>query len=90
MTTKGGLPSGKGFSLILTIVSPTQLSTMGTNLLKFDFDFETRLGLVGSKLEVGVDSPFARIGLNQPFATVACEQMTLRVDAPKSVGLRCA
>ncbi|WP_414548865.1 acetoacetate decarboxylase family protein [Anabaena sp. CCY 0017] len=61
-------------------------STMGTNLLKFDFDFETRLGLVGSKLEVGVDSPFAGIGLSQPFATVGCEQMTLRVDAPKVVG----
>ena len=61
-------------------------STMGTNLLKFDFDFESRLGLVGSQLEVAADSPFAGLGLSQPFATVGCEQMTLRVDAPQVVG----
>ncbi|GAX37607.1 acetoacetate decarboxylase family protein [Nodularia sp. NIES-3585] len=61
-------------------------STMGLNLLTFDFEFEARLGLVGSKLEVAADSPFAGIGLSQPFATVGFEQMTLRVDAPKVVG----
>ncbi|MEA5514268.1 acetoacetate decarboxylase family protein [Nodularia sp. UHCC 0506] len=61
-------------------------SRMGNNLLRFDFEFEAGLGLVGSKLEVGADSPFAGIGLNQPFATVDCEQMTLRVDAPTVVG----
>ncbi len=63
-------------------------STLGSDLLRFDFEFEARLGLVGSKLEVGVDSPLAGIGLNQPFATVGCEQMTLRVDAPKVIGKR--
>ncbi|MDB9374832.1 acetoacetate decarboxylase family protein [Nodularia sphaerocarpa] len=63
-------------------------STMGTNLLKFDFDFESCLGLVGSKLEVAAESPFSGIGLNQPFATVGCEQMTLQVNAPKVVGQR--
>lgn len=61
-------------------------STMATNLLRFDFEFEARLGLVGSQLEVAADSPLAGIGLSQPFATVGCEQMTLQVDAPTVVG----
>ncbi|HYW20405.1 MAG TPA: acetoacetate decarboxylase family protein [Nodularia sp. (in: cyanobacteria)] len=61
-------------------------SIMATNLLRFDFGFEARLGLVGSKLEISAESPFAEIGLSQPFVTVGCEQMTLRVDAPKVVG----
>ena len=73
-------PQGLGWRQRLGAAS---FSTMGTNLLRFNFQFETRLGLVDSKLEVAVDSPFAGIGLNRPFATVGCEQMTLRVDAPK-------
>lgn len=63
-------------------------STMGTNLLIFNFKFEGRLGLVGSKLEIAPESPFAGLGLTQPLVTVGCEQMTLRVDAPKVVGQR--
>ncbi len=61
-------------------------STLGSNLLRFDFEFDARLGLVGSQLEVAADSPVAGIGLNQPFATVGFEQMTLQVDAPQIIG----
>ncbi|MBE9199890.1 MULTISPECIES: acetoacetate decarboxylase family protein [unclassified Nodularia (in: cyanobacteria)] len=65
-------------------------SKIGTNLLIFNFKFEGRLGLVGSKLEIAAESPFAGLGLTQPLVTVGCEQMTLRVDAPKVVGQRTA
>jgi len=61
-------------------------STMGNDLLMFGAEFESRLGLIGSKLEVPVESPFAGINLGQPFLTVRCEEMSLQVGAPHVVG----
>ncbi|WP_193200450.1 acetoacetate decarboxylase family protein [Nostoc sp. MG11] len=63
-------------------------SAMGNDLLIFPTKFESLLGLIGSKLEVPAESPFSKIGFGQPFLTVRCEQMRLRVDAPKVVGQR--
>lgn len=44
------------------------------------------LGLIGSKLEIPAESPFSKMGLGQPWLTVRCEQMSLRIDAPKVIG----
>lgn len=62
-------------------------STMSTDLLMFPSVFESRLGLIGSQLEVPAESPFTGI-LGQPFLTVRCEQLSLEVDAPTVVGQR--
>lgn len=62
-------------------------STMGADLLMFSAEFESRLGLIGSRLEVPAESPFAGINLGQPFLTVRCEEMSLQVAAPQVVGL---
>ncbi|MEH2107516.1 acetoacetate decarboxylase family protein [Nostoc sp.] len=58
-------------------------SVKGADLLIFPAEFESLLGLIGSKLEIPAESPFSTIGLSQPWLTVRCEQMRLRVDAPK-------
>ncbi|MBD6617857.1 acetoacetate decarboxylase [Komarekiella sp. 'clone 1'] len=63
-------------------------SAMGNDLLIFPAEFESLLGLIGSKLEVPAESPFSNIGLGQPLLTVRSEQMKLQVDAPKVVGQR--
>ena len=61
-------------------------STMGNDLLMFCAQLESRLGLIGSKLQVPAESPFAGINLGQPFLTVRCEEMSLQVAAPQVVG----
>ncbi|KAF3884580.1 MULTISPECIES: acetoacetate decarboxylase family protein [Nostocales] len=66
----------------------SSFSAKNTNLLCFSAEMESRLGLVGSKLEVPAESPFAEIGLGQPFLTIRAEQMSLRVRAPEVVGQR--
>ncbi len=63
-------------------------STKGANLLMFPAEVESRLGLIGSKLEVPAESPFSGINLGQPFLSVRCEEMILRVAAPEVVGQR--
>ncbi|MEH1832956.1 MAG: acetoacetate decarboxylase family protein [Nostoc sp.] len=66
-------------------LSVSSFSTLGANLLMFPAEFESVLGLIGSKLEIPAESPFSEIGLGKPWLTVRCEQMNLRVDAPKVV-----
>ncbi|MEH1938770.1 MAG: acetoacetate decarboxylase family protein [Nostoc sp.] len=67
-------------------LSASAFSAKGADLLIFPAEFESVLGLIGSKLEIPAESPFSGIGLGQPWLTVRCEQMSLRVDAPKVVG----
>ena len=67
-------------------LSGSSFSTMNSDLLSFSFEIESRLGFVGSRSEVPLESPFSVIGLAQPFLTVRCEQMSLKVDAPKVLG----
>ncbi|MEH1965751.1 acetoacetate decarboxylase family protein [Nostoc sp.] len=67
-------------------LSASSFSAKDGNLLIFPAEFESLLGLIGSKLEIPAESPFYGIGLGQPWLTVRCEQMSLRVDAPKVVG----
>ncbi|MBG1241082.1 acetoacetate decarboxylase family protein [Nostoc sp. NZL] len=66
-------------------LSASGFSAKGADLLIFPAEFESLLGLIGSKLEIPSESPFSGIGLGQPWLTVRCEQMSLRVDAPKVV-----
>lgn len=66
----------------------SSFSTMNSDLLLFPAELESRLGLIGSKLEVPAESPFSGIGLGQPFLTVRCDNMSLRVGAPFVVGQR--
>ncbi|MEH2251394.1 acetoacetate decarboxylase family protein [Nostoc sp.] len=67
-------------------LSASSFSAKGADLLIFPAEFESLLGLIGSKLEIPAESPFSGIGFGQPWLTVRCEQMSLRVDAPKVVG----
>ncbi|MEH2291024.1 acetoacetate decarboxylase family protein [Nostoc sp.] len=67
-------------------LSASSFSAKGADLLRFPAEFESLLGLIGSKLEIPAESPFSGIGWGQPWLTVRCEQMSLRVDAPKVVG----
>ncbi|MEH1977221.1 MAG: acetoacetate decarboxylase family protein [Nostoc sp.] len=67
-------------------LSVSGFSAKDADLLIFPAEFESVLGLIGSKLEIPAESPFSEMGLGQPWLTVRCEQMSLRVDAPKVIG----
>lgn len=69
-------------------LSGSSFSAKDANLLNFSAELESRLGFIGSKLEVPTESPFSAVGLGQPFLTVGCEQMSLTVHAPEVVGQR--
>jgi Acetoacetate decarboxylase (ADC) len=66
----------------------SSFSAKNSDLLIYDAEMESRVGFVGSKLEIPTDSPFSEIGLGQPFLSVRAEQMSLRVRAPKIVEQR--
>lgn len=66
----------------------SSFSTLGTNLLLFPAEVESRFGLVSSKLEIPAESPFANLNLGQPWLTVHAEQMNLKVSAPEVVAKR--
>lgn len=61
-------------------------STLGSKLLLFPAEFESRLGLISSKLEIPAESPFNSLDLNQTWLTVRCDEMQLKVRGPEIVG----
>ncbi len=63
-------------------------STQDAKVLSFPFEFEFKLGFIGSKLEIPFESPFAKLKLGNPFLTARCDRLTLLIDAPKVVGQR--
>ncbi|ARV57402.1 acetoacetate decarboxylase [Nostocales cyanobacterium HT-58-2] len=69
-------------------LSGSSFSAKGNDLLRFSAEVESRLGFIGSKLEIPAESPFSEISLGQPFLTVRAEQMSLKVQAPEVVGHR--
>jgi hypothetical protein len=66
-------------------LNAASFTKINSNLLIFNFEFQARLGLVGSQLEVPSASPFASINFSQPWLTVRAKQVNLRVDAPNPV-----
>lgn len=68
----------------------SSFSTLEHNLLLFPAELDSRLGLVGSKLEIPSESPFAKLNIGQPLLTVRADNMQLKVGAPDVVGHRAA
>lgn len=64
----------------------SSFSMKDANILLFSAELNSRLGLIGSNLEIPTESPFSEIGLGKPLLTIRCEEMSLRVDAPQVVG----
>ncbi len=64
------------------------LSTLGSSILLFKGQVESRVGLVSSKLTIPVESPFENLDLGQPWLTVYCDQMRLVAGVPEAVGYR--
>ncbi len=64
----------------------TSFSSMGSDLLLFPFEVESRFGLVGSALEIPLESPFSSLNIGQPLLTVHADNMRLKVGAPQVVG----
>jgi hypothetical protein len=64
------------------------LSTRSDSILLFNGKFEARAGLVGSKLQVPLESPFASLDLDRPWLTFYCEKLRLLAGMPEVVGHR--
>jgi len=65
-------------------------STLGSDLLIFPAQLDSRLSFISSKLEVPAESPFASLAIGQPWLTVRADEMILKVAAPEVVGQRSA
>lgn len=63
-------------------------SALSTSIILFKGELESHVGIVGSKLQVPVESPFASIGLEQSWLAFYCDRLRLLVSAPQVVGLR--
>jgi hypothetical protein len=63
-------------------------STLSDSILLFNGKLESRIGLIGSQLQVPAESSFASLELKQPWLTVHCDRMHLIVGAPEVVGHR--
>lgn len=63
-------------------------STLGSNILLFQGELRSRLGLASGKLEVPPESPFASLDLGQPWLTAYCDEMVFVAGAPEVVGQR--
>ncbi|MCL1462923.1 acetoacetate decarboxylase family protein [Argonema galeatum] len=76
-----------------SLAFPLPLSAMsfgflGSDLLLFKGEFQSRVGLVSGKLEVPTESSFARLNLGQPWFTVYCDELRLVAGVPEVVGQR--
>ena len=71
-------------------IGASSFSSMESNLLLFPAEAEFSLGLVGSKLEIPSESPFASLNIGQPLLTVHADNMSLKVKAPEVVGQKAA
>jgi hypothetical protein len=63
--------------------SASGFSTKASNLMIFSPQLDSRLGFASSKLKIPAKSPFYGMDFGQPLLTVCCEDMTLKVNAPK-------
>lgn len=61
-------------------------STLGTHLLLFTGNVESRVGPTRARLEVPEGSPFAALGFGQPWLALSCEGLNLVANAPQLVG----
>lgn len=64
----------------------SSFSALGSDLLLFPSELDSRLGLISAKLEIPSESPFAGLNIGQPLLTVRADKMQLKVDAPAVVG----
>jgi hypothetical protein len=63
----------------------SSFSALGSDLLIFPAEMDSRLGLISSKLEILSESPFAELNIGQPLLTVRADKMHLKVGAPAVV-----
>jgi hypothetical protein len=63
-------------------------STLAASILLFKGEMKSHIGIVGSKLQVPAESPFASLGLEQPWLTIYCDRLCLVAGVPEVVGHR--
>ena len=63
-------------------------STLSASILLFKGEFNSRIGIVDSQLQVPPESPFASLDLEEPWLTIHCEPLRLVTGTPKIVGHR--
>lgn len=64
----------------------TVLSTLGSNLLSFKGEIESRLGLSETQLDIPLSSPLNRLQLGQSWLSASCESMRLVAGVPEVIG----
>ncbi|MGB3638911.1 MAG: acetoacetate decarboxylase family protein [Rivularia sp. (in: cyanobacteria)] len=59
---------------------------LGSELLYFENQFKTQVGLLQGKLEIAQDSPFTSLNLDKPLFTLDLQKLELIAGVPKVVG----
>ncbi|MCA1994970.1 MAG: acetoacetate decarboxylase family protein, partial [Coleofasciculus sp. S288] len=57
-------------------------STLSNSILLFKGELKSQVGVVGSKLLIPIDSPFASLDLTQPWLTIYCDRLHLVAGVP--------
>jgi|SRR4028119_1757 hypothetical protein len=65
-------------------------STLGSSIVLFKGEVESRVSPTASKLQVPDESPLASLGLEQPWLTIYWDQLRLLINAPRIVAYRAA
>lgn len=76
------------FGLPLPSISGQVFSTLSGSILLFKSEFESRVGVVGARVQIPSESPFASLNLEQPWLTFYLERLRLVTGVPEVVGRR--
>lgn len=84
----GTLRCGWQFNLWRQYLPVPGLSALQENYLVFKGEAEANLAVVGARLDVPAESPFAELNLGQPWLTIQSKALKLVAGAPSVIGRR--
>ena len=61
-------------------------SQLGSNIIMFDGDLSSQIGLTSSKVNIPTESPFYSLNLTQPWLTAYCDDLRFVAGIPEVVG----
>jgi acetoacetate decarboxylase len=67
-------------------LSGNSFGGLGSDLLWFQANFEAKVNLISTNLEIPSDSPFANLNLAQPFLSANLKELNLLSGIPETIG----
>ncbi|MGL5807148.1 MAG: acetoacetate decarboxylase family protein [Xenococcaceae cyanobacterium] len=67
-------------------LSGNSFGGLGSDLLWFQANFEAKVNLISTNLEIPPDSPFANLHVTQPFLSADLKELNLLAGIPENIG----